>query len=54
VKTQQLITNALHRSKLDLHVSFCEFIYIYQVHQMRIYEKLIKYLLNTKIVSKFF
>jgi len=35
VKTQQLITNALHRSKLDrrANVSFCEFIYIYQVHQ---------------------
>jgi len=35
VKTQQLITNALHRLKLDLraNVSFCDFIYIYQVHQ---------------------
>jgi len=35
VKTQQLITNALHRLKLDLraNVSFCDFIYIYQVHK---------------------
>jgi len=31
MKTQQLITNALHRSKLDLrtNISFCNFIYIY-------------------------
>jgi len=35
VKTQQLITNALHWSKLDFRANFffCDFIYIYQVHQ---------------------
>jgi len=35
VKTQQLITNVLHRSKIDLHanVSFYDFIYIDQVRQ---------------------
>jgi len=36
VKTQQSITNALHRSKLDLrtNVSFCEFIYIHQTARL--------------------
>jgi len=48
VKTQQLITNALHRSKLDLraNVSFCDFIYIYQVHKKKYYFN--KY--NTKLL----
>jgi len=35
MKTQQLIINAVHRLKLDLraNISFCDFIYIDQVHQ---------------------
>jgi len=36
MKTPQLITNALHRSKLDLraNVSFVNlYVYIYEIHQ---------------------